>query len=88
MPPRRGEIPLVPAEARPLEVRVAFVQAHRAALGDLQDLGEVRGGTGEVGTPAPEGGAGQQAAGDVMLGARPPQAVHRPAQRLGGLGEP
>lgn len=58
MPPRRGEIPLVPAEARPFEVRVALVKPHRPALGDLQGLGEVRGGAGEVGTKAPEGGTG------------------------------
>jgi hypothetical protein len=50
MPPRRGEIPLVPAEARPFEVRVALMKAHRATLGDLQGLSEIRGGTVEVGT--------------------------------------
>jgi hypothetical protein len=63
MPPRGGEIPLVPAEARPFEVRVALVQPHRPALGDLQGLGEVRGGAVKVGTKTPKGGAGQEAAG-------------------------
>jgi len=60
MPPRRVEIPLVPAEARPFEVRIALVQPHRPALSDLQGLGEVSSGAGEVETKAPEGGAGQE----------------------------
>ena len=62
MPPGRGDIPLVPAQSRPFEVRVALVEPHRPALGDLQGLGEIRGSAGEVGTETPEGGAGQEAA--------------------------
>src|SRR5262249_37797111 len=61
MAPRLRKLPLVAAEARPFEMRVARVKPHRAALGDLLGLGEVRHGAGEVGAEAPEGGAGQEA---------------------------
>src|SRR5436309_7596360 len=51
MPPRGGEVPLVPAQPGPFEMGVAFVQTHRAAFGDLQGLGEVR--VGAVPRPDP-----------------------------------
>jgi hypothetical protein len=88
MQPCRGEITLIPAEARPLEVRVALVQPHRSALGDLQGIAEIRGGAGEVGTKAPEGGAGQEAKSDELLGCRPTEVVHGSVQGLGSQGEP
>ena len=75
MPPHRGEIPLVPAEACPFEVRFALVQSHRAAFGDLQDLGEILGGAEEVGTKAPKGGAGQEAPRDTEFLGGPPAAI-------------
>ena len=43
------ELSLVLAEAGELQVSVALVEAHWAALGDLQDFVEVGGGTGKVG---------------------------------------
>lgn len=51
------ELPLVPAEAGEFQVGVALEEAHGAFLGDFQNLEEVSGGAGEVGTQAPEGGA-------------------------------
>jgi hypothetical protein len=80
MPPRRVEISLVAAQPRPFQVRIALVKPHRSALGDFQGLDEVRGSAGEVVTEAPEGSAGQEAEGEVVLSAGPPQAVHRPVQ--------
>ena len=82
-----GEIAGREMEASPLQVGVALVEAHRAALGDLQGLAEVRGGAGEVGGQAPEGGAGQEAAGEIVLLARLPQAVHRPVEVVRGRAE-
>ncbi len=76
MPPRRGEIPLIPAQACPLQVRVTLVKPHRASLSDLQSLGEVCGGAGKVGMEATESGAGQEAKGQIEFLTGLPQAVH------------
>jgi biopolymer transport protein ExbD len=59
-------------------------EAHAAALGDLEDLGEVRGGTRGLPLNAPQDRTGQEAAGQLVLHGRLPQAVHRLVQVAGG----
>ncbi len=63
------------------------MQPHRAALGDLQGFGEVRGGTREVGTKTPKGSACKKAEGQVVLSPGSPQTFHRSVQKLGNLGK-
>ena len=84
-----GGVALVRAEveARPLEVGIGLVETHVAALGDLLGLGQVGRGGGDVAAEAVEGGAGQEAAGNVVLATGLPQAVHGPFQVVRGRDE-
>ncbi len=88
MPSRRREITLVPAQPRPLQVRVALMEPHRPALGDLHGFGEVGCSSREVAVNPPEGGTIQEAARDELLGPGLPQAIHSSVQALGSLGKP
>jgi hypothetical protein len=69
-------VPPLAAEPSPFQVRVALVQAHQAALGDLQRLGKVRLGSSQVAPVPVQGGSGQEAAGKVIFTPSPPQAFH------------
>ena len=77
MSPLSGANASIRAQRQPraFERHVAEIEPHRPRLGDLLDLVEIARGAGPVADAAAEGGAGEEAAGDVIIVSGGAQAV-------------